>query len=356
MSERFILKKFKDINLNDDFFDTLKKDYIEFTEWFNKKTLNDESAFVHLNDDKVGAFIYIKDENEELELRDRTLPIKKRLKIGTLKLSEDTRGIRLGEGAIGLALWKWQEKQFDEVYITTFPNKNSIILLVEKFGFKKIGENKRGELVFIKNRNELDFSDPYKSFPFINGNFNTAGIIPVNDKFHDQLFTYSDLYGTKLEVEEVSAGNGITKNFIAAPYTNMHYEVNEPVFIYRIHTGDGKKTFKSAITSFATITNIITIKQDGNCLKSFDEYITIASNKTVFDMDELKQLYKIKKNLVIIEMVYNGYFGKGNNVNHKTLNSNKLFESYPYNIDYTKDEFISILKMGNKDVQNIIIN
>ena len=36
MSERFILKKFKDINLNDAFFDTLKKDYIEFTDWFNK--------------------------------------------------------------------------------------------------------------------------------------------------------------------------------------------------------------------------------------------------------------------------------------------------------------------------------
>lgn len=82
----------------------------------------------------------------------------------------------------------------------------------------------------------------------------------------------------------------------------------------------------------------------------------MAGNKTVFTYEELKKIYYSGKTIMMIEMVYNVFFGKGHNVNHKSLNANGLFSAHPYNIDYSKDEFIKILEMGDVDVQNVIIN
>ena len=58
----------------------------------------------------------------------------------------------------------------------------------------------------------------------------------------------------------------------------------------------------------------------------------------------------------MLELVYNGFFGKGHNVIHKDLHEKGLFESHPYNIDYSKKQFIEILEMGDVDVSDVIID
>lgn len=58
----------------------------------------------------------------------------------------------------------------------------------------------------------------------------------------------------------------------------------------------------------------------------------------------------------MIVLVYNGYFGKGKNINYATLKENNLFETYPYTNKLTKQQFEKILEMGGKNVRNIIIN
>ena len=58
----------------------------------------------------------------------------------------------------------------------------------------------------------------------------------------------------------------------------------------------------------------------------------------------------------MIELLYNGFFKKGNNVTYWQLKNKGLFETYPYNIDYTLDEIKDILKLGKADVENIIID
>ena len=355
MSGKFVWKKFAEVDVNDVFFESLKADYVEFTDWFQKKSSANENALVFSDEQGVGAFIYLKRENEPIELIDKTLPSSHRLKIGTLKLSERIKGVRLGEGAIGVSLWYWQKAKLDEVYITVFDRHDDLVNLLCRFGFINEGKNKRGESVYIKKRSTIDYSDSYKSFPFIDSNFVKAGIIPINEDFHDRLFPYSELKGNTNDVEEETAGNGITKVYIGSPYTAMHYSVGEPVFIYRIHTGNEPKTYKSAITSFCTITKIDIIKDNGKIIVSLDDFIKNAGNKTIFTKEELSERYK-KKNVVMLEMVYNGFFGKGKNVIHRDLNNNGLFQGHPYNIELTKQQFIQVLNMGGADVQNIIVN
>lgn len=355
MAGKFQWSKFSEVDLSDPFFDSLKEDYEEFPIWFSKKSANDENALVFHDEQGIGSFVYLKEENEPIELTHRVLPAVPRLKIGTLRLAERFRGQRLGEGAIGVSLWRWQEKYLEEIYVTTFEKHTTLINLFEYFGFNRAGMNPRGECVYLKSRANINYSDAYTAFPFIRTNFDKAGIIPIYENFHDRLFPYSELKGHKREIEEETAGNGITKVYIGTPYTPVHYTVGEPVGIYRIFQGVRQKTYKSVITSYGTITRIEIIKDKGRCRISLDDYIKIAGNKTVFTPEELTQIYQ-KNNVIMLEMVYNGYFGKGHNVTHKKLSDNGLFPAHPYNIDYSKDEFIKILEMGDVNVQNVIID
>ncbi len=117
MSGKFNLKKFSEINLKDSFFDSLKEDYKEFTVWFNKKADAGRKALVYEDEIGVGVFIALKDDEcEEIVLSDSVLNAKNRTKIATFKVSERYQGQRIGEGAIGLALWAWQQRGTDEIY------------------------------------------------------------------------------------------------------------------------------------------------------------------------------------------------------------------------------------------------
>lgn len=356
MAGKFQWRKFADVDISDSFFDTLKKDYKEFPEWYAKKSIEGEKTLIFEDEKGVGAFLYLKIENESLELVDEVLPAKERIKIGTLRLAERFRGLRLGEGALGVALWKWQEQKVEEIYVTVFEKHEELINLFTRFGFLCIGKNNRGECVYLKSRKIIDYADPYKSFPFIAPDFSKAGVIPILESFHDRLFPYSELKGNNKEIEEETAGNGITKVYIGTPSSMMHYAVGEPVVMYRIYGGEVGKQYKSVVTSFCTITKMEIIKSNNRGNMTLSDFIKNAGNKTVFTPDELIEIFNSHKNVVMIEMVYNGFFGKGHNVNYKTLKENGLFETYPYNIDYQKKEFIKILEMGDVNVQNVIID
>ena len=357
MAGKFEWHKFSEVNLGDTFFDSLKSDYEEFTTWFKKKGDVGECALVFNDEFGVGSFVYLKEEDEPIVLMDKTLPAIPRIKIGTFRLAERFRRQRLGEGALGVSLWKWQELRYDEIYLTVFEKHKELISLFERYGFICVGMNPRGECVYLKSRKLIDYTDPFKSFPFIQPNFKKAGIIPIEDGFHDSLFPYSELKGNKSEIEEETAGNGVLKVFIGAPSSPMHHKVGEPVIIYRKYTGtEGKAGFKSAATSFCTIASLTVVKSSNKPLMSLDDFVRSAGNKTIFDEKSLNNIYARKKNLVLLELLYNGYFGKGHNVNFNELKRAGLFEDYPYNIRYTPKEFFSILEMGDVDVQNIVID
>ena len=360
MAGKFSWREFRDLNINDTFFDSLKADYVEFSQWFQKKADFGEKALVFEDENGSGAFVYLnREEAERIEIKDgQDLPAINRIKIGTFKLSERFRGQRLGEGAIGVALWYWQKlNKFEEIYITAFDKHVDLINLISRFGFIKVGvkdTNGKDEGVYVRNRNNVDYTNPYTSFPFIRSDFDVAGILPINDEYHDKLFPYSELAGQRVFFENV-AGNGITKCYVCSP-RNTVYRVGMPIVVYRKHVpNDGQRQYKSVITSFCTITNIRVVKQNGNPVCSFDEFVAMSGNKTVLTYDELRHYYD-NSNCIIIEMVYNGYFGRGHNVTYKWLNDNGLFEAYPYQIEYTKDQFLRILREGNINVSDVIVD
>ena len=358
MLNKLIWKPFSEIDIKDSFFDSLRADYEneKFNNWFLKKAKNGEQALTLIENKRVYAFLYLKLENEPIKLVECILPAELRLKIGTLKLDDSISQQRLGEGIIGVALWKWQESKCDSIYVTIFEKQKKLIGLLLKFGFEKVGTKENGEIVLARSRKRIDYTNAYSSFPYVSPYTTKGGIIPINDNFHDRLFPYSESYFRSQEIEEVTAGNGVTKVYIGCPYTVTHYTAGDIVGIYRKYTGNASKGNRSAITSFCTITKITTIKYNGRIMIGEEEYLREAGNKTVFTKKELLAIYHHNKNVVMIEMLYNGFFSKGRNVTYWQLKNSGLFEDHPYNICYSIDQFKKILKLGGSNVENIIIN
>ena len=354
MVEKLKWISFGDIDVTDSFFDSLKEDYPEFEGWYESK--KDKNALTFFDNNGLHAFMYLKREDEEIKLIDKVLPNVPRVKIGTLKLDDTIKRKRLGEGFIGVALWNWQKLHREEIYVTVFPKQKALIALFEKFGFKNVGSKSNGEYVLLRSRKYVDYSTAYTSFPFVSPKIKKAGIIPINDTFHDRLFPYSDSAYRLRDIEESTAGNGVTKVYIGTPYTTTHYQVGDLVGVYRIYTGPGPKGNKSAITSYCTITKTKIVKDHGKPYLSLPDYLLEAGNKTVFSEEELKEIYCSSPNVVMIELLYNGFFEKGNNITYWQLKNKGLFEAHPYNIDYTLEEMKDILKLGKADVENIIID
>lgn len=86
---------FGNLDLSDDFFTSFKEDYPGYEAWFNKKA--DETVYVCLSENKPLALLYLKAEgkSEDYSDIDPPLPPKKRLKIGSFKVT--LNGFRLGE-------------------------------------------------------------------------------------------------------------------------------------------------------------------------------------------------------------------------------------------------------------------
>lgn len=300
---KFQLMKFKVTDLDDIFFDSLKADYQEFSDWFTRKAAEGEEAYIYRDDEGIKAFLYLKNEyNEKSEsicLDTGVLPRESRVKIGTLKLLDTIQGMRLGEGAIGMALWYWQNQPANEIYVTVFEKHKKLIKMLERFGFKCRGHNNRGECVYLKDKRNIDISTPYSAFPYINGKFANCRYIPIKDYFHDTLFPYSELKNMEQETKEIAAANGIINIFIATPYSHIDYKAGDPVLIYRKYTGvQGKPGFKSVVTSYCTIVEMIEVKRRYVQSLSVEEYMHKIGNKSVYSREELEKIYNNCSNIL----------------------------------------------------------
>lgn len=111
-------KHFGDIDLQDQFFDSFRRDYNGFDRWFNKKA--DEIAYVTHKGNRILSFLYVKVEDENENYAD-LVPMftpKRRLKIGTFKVLSN--GVRLGERFLKISFDNALRCKVDEIYVTIF--------------------------------------------------------------------------------------------------------------------------------------------------------------------------------------------------------------------------------------------
>ena len=279
---------FAEVDIKDKFFDTFRADYAEFNEWFNRKA--EEPCYVCYSEGNLVAFLYLKIEGIE-ESYSNISPVfnkKKRLKIGTLKVTAN--GYKIGERFLKIIFDNANQYKAEEIYLTIFNKRaeqEQLIEMLEEWGFRNHGikKTKDGiEQVYVRAFGKtlpVDIQNPKLTFPFFSRETNKY-IIKIEPIYHTELFP--DSINTREDktkyTENEPHRNRISKVYISHSQ-DRHLKSGDIIIIYRIGETTPKK-YSSTITTICIVESLI------DNFKSFDEFFNACNRRTVISKEELR--------------------------------------------------------------------
>ncbi len=276
--------KFGRINLEDDFFASLKEDYLGFDKWFIKKY--DEEAYITVNSNNglLLSFLYLKVEDKDENYTDISpaFTSKKRLKVGTFKVINN--GFRLGERFMKIIFDNALKNKVDEIYVTIFDKRDEqrrLIDLLEQWGFVLWG-NKNDELVYVRDFSKrTDENNLKQCYPYISRNKDSF-IVPIYPDYHTELLPDSILNTESPEefIEDFPHRNGINKVYVSRAL-EPHPNNGDILVFYR--TGG---YFKSVVSTIGVVQEIKYNFVDE------DDFILYCRKSSVFPEDQLRAMWR----------------------------------------------------------------
>lgn len=214
------------LDINDPIFSSLKEEYPNFIEWWEKISREGRKAWVYYFKDKIlGAILIYKIENEPIA-SSPPLPRKRRLKICTFNVTY--RGYKIGELFVKISIEFAIGNNIDELYLMHFTKPDDYLVeLIDDFGFHKTAEQ-NGQDVFIKRlvpdaRTKGPAEISRKFYPsFYDGETTRKFIVPIRPEYHTRLFTdYQPRQPTIFEFggELIIEGNTIKKAYLCHSIT-----------------------------------------------------------------------------------------------------------------------------------------
>ena len=337
MSNYLQLRKFNEINLSDTFFDTLKEDYLEFTDWFNRK--KDNEAYI-LEDNGMQGFLYIKSEVGPITDVKPVIQSSKCLKIGTLKINP--HGTRLGERFIKKALDHATHDNAEVIYVTIFPKHAYLIELLKKYGFEEHGIKKTHngeELVLIKHLT-THRDDIYLDYPRFHTNSAEKYLLAIYPDYHTKLFPDSILKNETFDIlEDTSHTNSIHKIYICRMKQVQAMNKGDIVIIYRTGDSQGPAEYRSVATSLCIVEEV----KCKDSFTNFDSFYNYVKDYSIFTKNELISWYNKNKYLYTIKMTYNAAF-------KKRLTRSRLINE----IGIERETYWGFINLTNIQLQNIL--
>jgi predicted nucleic acid-binding protein len=280
---------FADVDIKDPFFDTFREDYTEFNKWFNSKS--EEKCYVCYSDNNLTAFLFVKTENKNSESYSEISPTfipKKRLKIGTLKVSSN--GYKIGERFLKTIFDNAIQYGIEEIYVTLFtkrPEQEQLIEMLEEWGFiyhglktTQNGDEKVYTRQFGKNLPK-NIKNPKLTFPFLSRETDKY-IIKIEPEYHTELFP--DSINTKEDktkyTENEPHRNRISKVYISHSQ-DRQLKSGDLIIIYRMGETTPKK-YSSTVTSICIVENV------QNNFNSFEDFFNACNRRTMISREDLK--------------------------------------------------------------------
>lgn len=357
--KEFKYQSFSEINLHDQFFDSLKKDYQEFEQWFNKKADKFDRAYIHHNDDNmIDGFLYLKEEDESLsnitftsKTTENLLTSKqRRLKVGTLKI--DAHGTKLGERFIKKIFDYAMYHKFKYAYLTVFPKHSGLIDIITRYGFRDVGTKKSSnglENVYFKSfqHNYPNILENYPRISIKNKNFWLLSIFP---EFHTPLFPDSRLKTEASRIlNDVSYTNSIHKVYLSANKQVNNISKEDIILIYRTkdeHCGE----YSSLCTSICVVEEIRSLHE----FSDQSEFINYCLPHSIFEEDKLKNIWMTKEYKYAIRFLYNLALPKRiirqRLINEVGIDRDKRWALVPIE----KEQFLKIVELGEVNACFII--
>jgi predicted nucleic acid-binding protein len=324
---------FGNVNLNDPFFDSFKRDYPEFDGWFNRKA--DEIAYLCKADDgSIMAFLYVKVEGKEenyFEIQP-PFPPKQRLKIGTFKVASN--GYKLGERFLKIIFDNALQYDVDEIYVTLFKtteDQQRLISLLTDWGFAPHGikHSEAGEeVVYTRDFTpQVIRGEPNLTYPYFS---NTAPkfIVPIYPEYHTELFPDSILRTESPDnfVENRPNRNAISKVYISRS-VERHLQPGNVIVFYRTAAKDSSAPahYTSVATTIGVVQNLVTN------ISSLKEFIAFCRKRSVFSDSELAEYwnYTPSNRPFIVNFLYICSFAMGNRLNLSQLKALGIIDKAP---------------------------
>ena len=335
------LQYLRNLNLDDEFFDSLRNDYEGFDNWFLIKRDKEAKAYVAEKNGKISAFLMLKEEGEEEDYSEFSRPFlpAKRLKVATLKVAE--RGKRIGEACIKTMIKEAFLKNVDEIYVTTFPKQDKLIELLKEYGFYestyKLTKHSDGsedpELVYVKDMKNKS------EFPYVTYAGQKVFIVPIIPKYHRLLFPEVKPY--QCGIEDInggnSSGNAIKKVYITNG-AQRQFTKGDILFFYASEE-------KKAITAVGVVDYSFhphNIEETKKMIKSI----------TAYDENELRKNLKTTSTVI----VFKHCLTLENPIDYNLLKVNNVSDSnFPSTTPISKEGVKNLLKLCGNDINNFNI-
>jgi L-amino acid N-acyltransferase YncA len=294
-------EKFSNVDISDVFFDSLKADYKEFSEWFSRKA--DDYAYVFKGaDGRIDGFLYLKIENGSLNEVHPPLPEAKRVKVGTFKIN--AHGTKLGERFIKKMFDHAIAEEVDEIYVTIFEKHLPLVNIFEKYGFQRKAEKltqNGNELVLVKTLSAKS-NDILNNYPLVRIGGKSIYILSLYPKWHTRLLPDSILANEDIDiVQDISHTNSIHKVYLAGMTGMNRLSKGDILLIYRTTDGNGPAHHRSVATSVCVVEEYRAIQS----FPSESDFLKYCRPFSVFTEPELKQFWKEKKYPHILRFTYN---------------------------------------------------
>jgi len=294
-------KYFKDIDLENPFFDSLKDDYKEFPEWFQKKADAGERAYLFVQHG-IQGFLYVKEENGVIDDIDPPLPAGKHIKVGTMKLK--AHGTRLGQRFVKKIFDHALAIDADDAYVTCFAKHALLIRILKTYGFRQYAKKTTAngeEIVLVKDFSEV-YDDVLLDYPRVQTKEKTIGLLAIYPEFHTKFLPDSKLNNESIDiVQDVSFANSIHKVYISGIAATNKLKAGDVLVIYRTTDKPGLAKYRSVATSVGVVQETRRVR-DFKTLADFLKYVRPYS---VFSDAELVDRYENKKNHITIKFTYN---------------------------------------------------
>ncbi len=281
------------LNLEDEFFTSLRMDYKGFDKWFEKKQRNNAQAYVTQDQqNRVTSFLMLKEEGKDEDYSSFDVPLKpaRRLKVATFKVADT--GKKIGECFIKIMIKEAIEKNIDEIYVTTFERQESLIYLLKQYGFNlvtyknttKSDDTVEREAIFVKNIKDKS------GYPFVQLDNQDIFIIPVQPKYHKLLFEEAERE-FQISIDDTqginTSANAIKKAFIS----NSKIKKIKPNDILLFYASHDKKA----------ITTLGIVETTWNKFESQEEIFNIVRKRTAYNEDELQYVTSLDSLVIMFK-------------------------------------------------------
>jgi len=317
------------LNLDDPFFDSLKKEYPDFISWFKKISREGRKCYVYMRKKVISALLILKTEKEAIACRP-PLPENLRLKLCTFK--SEPSGYRLGELFIKIAARYCVQNNINEMYLTYFPKEEgaSFIKLLSEYGFQERGRKTNGESVYLKRLvpdpeicprlSKVDIGGQF--YPsFYDGEDVKKFMIPIRPKYHDRLFDdyesgaqRSPSNGPVNKSNQFNVeGNAISKAYLChAPITKI--SEGDLLLFYRSHD-------RQELTTIGVVEAVYR-------MNNAQKIAETVSNRTVYSYDEIEEMAKTST----LVLIFRWHFYLPNPIKLERLLDQGILRSAPQTI------------------------